>query len=352
MNLRKVSLYLLCLTIGVLSCKKDDDPTPVVIEVRDRAEQQLKDKDSLDKYLLTHYYNSGDFGDSNPNPSLSDIVLTKISLGGPIPDGHTLLKDAVGEPETITFEDVIYEYYVLKLNQGGGNDSPKFSDKIRFNYEGFTLDDAVFDYSVNPFDSDLVGNGVSTFGLIPGWRKVIPGFNTAESYVENGDGTVSYMNKGLGIMFLPSGLAYFSSATTGIPAYSPIIFKFELLQMAQNDHDGDGIPSYLEDLNGDGEFTLNYLDLTDVTDDNTDGDNSPDYIDLDDDGDGILTKNEIIISKITKSTLEEVKSEPLAYNEVLLNKIVKEQNGDYTGTIITFKDTDGVKPFDYLDKNY
>ncbi|AXP79150.1 FKBP-type 22 kDa peptidyl-prolyl cis-trans isomerase [Mariniflexile rhizosphaerae] len=292
MNLRKVSLYLLCLTIGVLSCKKDDDPDPVVIEIRDRAEQQLKDKDSLDKYLDTHYYNASEF-ESNTNPSISDIIIIKRLEGETIPDGYTKLKDAVGMPKTTIFAETDYEYYVLKLNQGGG-DSPKFSDKIRFNYEGFTLDDVVFDYSVNPIDSDLIGNGITTSGLIPGWRKVIPEFNTAESFIENGDGTVNYTNKGLGVMFLPSGLAYFSNASGGIPAYSPLIFKFELLQMAENDHDGDGVPSYLEDLNGDGEFTVNFEDLTDATDDDTDGDGTPDYIDVDDDGDGISTINEDI----------------------------------------------------------
>ena len=91
-------------------------------------------------------------------------------------------------------------------------------------------------------------------------------------------------------MFLPSGLGYFSQSSGAIPAYSPIIFKFELLQAYQNDHDKDGVPSYLEDINGDGELF-----------DNTDGDFNPsngfpiyDYLDTDDDGDGILTIDEDI----------------------------------------------------------
>lgn len=353
MNLRKVSLYILCLAMGVASCKKDDEPNEIVVEIRDRAEQQVKDMDSLNKYLTTHYYNSGDFGVTNPNPKISDIVITKFAAGQTeAPEGHTKLSVAVGAPLTVKYEGVLYEYYVLELNKGGGINAPMFSDKIRINYEGFTLDDAVFDYSVHPFDSDLVGNGSTTTGLITGWRKIIPNFRTAENFVENGDGTIDYINSGLGVMFLPSGLAYFSSASVGIPAYSPIIFKFELLQMFENDHDGDGIPSYLEDLNGDGEFTVNYTDLSDTTDDDTDGDGLPNYVDTDDDGDGILTKDEIIITKITETTVDAIRNTPLAYNQVLLNRIVKEKNGKYTGTIITFKDTDGVGPFDYLDKNH
>jgi len=100
-------------------------------------------------------------------------------------------------------------------------------------------------------------------------------------------------------MFLPSGLAYFSNATAGISAYEPIIFKFELIRVSENDHDADGIPSYLEDLykedgtlGSDGEFTVNYEDLTDENDDDTDGDGAPNYFDADDDGDGVLTIDE------------------------------------------------------------
>lgn len=46
--------------------------------------------------------------------------------------------------------------------------------------------------------------------------------------------------------------------------------------------DNDGIPAALEDRNNNG----------DLEDDDTDGDGLPDYIDADDDGDNILTKNE------------------------------------------------------------
>jgi len=46
--------------------------------------------------------------------------------------------------------------------------------------------------------------------------------------------------------------------------------------------DDDGIPAELEDINGNG----------DLEDDDTDGDGLPNYIDADDDGDNVLTKNE------------------------------------------------------------
>ena len=102
------------------------------------------------------------------------------------------------------------------------------------------------------------------------------------------------------------------------------------------------MPSYLEDLDGDGEFTL-------VSDD-TDGDGIPNYVDTDDDGDGILTSNEIVITTYNEATKEAVKNISLAANEVLI-KIIEETDGTYTGISVTFTDTDGDGTPDYLDKD-
>ena len=333
MSLRKAALYILCLSIGFVSCKKNDTPS-ITVEVRDRAEQQIIDNDSIIGYLETHYYNSGTFV-AYPGSGLDSLVISELPESGvlPDPDKNTLLKNAV-ETKTTTFADTDYEFYILKLNQGGG-DSPTFADKIRANYEGSLLDDRVFDSAINPVDFDLLSR-------VPGWSKAIPNFSTAESFVDAGDGTVDYFNYGVGVMFLPSGLGYFSTPTSIIASYSPIIFKFELLQMEQNDHDGDGVPSYLEDLDGDGEFTF--------TGDNTDADNLPDFADNDDDNDGILTANEIVITTYNEATKEAVKNISLAANEVLI-KIIEETDGTYTGISVTFTDTDGDGTPDYLDKD-
>ncbi|GAA4270500.1 FKBP-type peptidyl-prolyl cis-trans isomerase [Hyunsoonleella aestuarii] len=285
MRIGKVCLFIICVLLIFWSCNNDDGNNNfTVIELRDRDEVQQEDMDSLNLYLATHYYNSGDFV-GNFNPHLGDIVITELAEGETdAPANHTMLNDAVGDPISLVFAETDYQYYLLNLNQGGGTESPNFADNVRLSYEGFLLDGSVFDSAITPVDFDLVS-------LIPGWRKVIPQFNTSESFMELGDGSVDFVNNGLGIMFLPSGLAYFASAQGIIGVYTPIIFKFELYQAFENDHDNDGIPSYLEDLNGDGEFTLN-TDAETLDGDDTDNDGAPNYFDPDDDGDGVLTINE------------------------------------------------------------
>src|SRR5690606_14378679 len=332
---------IMCFALGLISCNKDDDEVPT-IPPRDRGEQQIADKDSLVNYLQTHYYNAVHL-DTIPNPNTNELVITKLNDGEEVPEGHSILMDSV-ETKTTEYRGTNYEYYVLKINQGGGNDKPTFADRIFLTYEGFLLNGSVFDKTVNPVTFEMLG-------LIAGWRKDLPDFNVAESYSDNSDGTVTFLNHGAGVMFLPSGLAYFSTTTIGIPAYSPLIFRFDLMGMEQRDHDGDGIPSYLEDLNDDSELIVNFDDLSDPNDDDTDGDGNPDYQDLDDDGDGVLTAEEIEITTVNKPTRQEVLDTPLQTNQVLINKIVEENNGTFTGTIITFTDSDSDGVPDYLDAN-
>jgi hypothetical protein len=94
----------------------------------------------------------------------------------------------------------------------------------------------------------------------------------------------------------------------GIPQNSPLIFRIKLFASRIVDHDFDGIPSFMEDLNGN--FNIN--------DDDTDGDQFPNYLDTNDDADLILTFDEITV------------------------------NPDGT---ITFPDCDGDGIPDYLDKD-
>jgi hypothetical protein len=285
MKLRNISLYFLCLAFCFSSCKKDDS-LPSLIPDRDRDEQQEADKDSIVKYLDNHYYNASLFDGTNPSVSSKDLVITERVDGVDIPDGHRLLSADI-ITKKLTFANTAYEIFYIDLNTGTSENapSPNFSDNVLVNYEGFTLENRIFDSTATPVDFDLLE-------LIQGWRKVLPEFRTSEDFIENEDGTNDFINSGVGIMFVPSGLAYFSRGAGIIPPYAPIIFKFDLNQMTENDHDNDNVPSYLEDWNtNDGEFTLN--SSADIHDgDDTDNDGTPDYFDADDDGDGVPTRNE------------------------------------------------------------
>ena len=273
----KFKLYILLITILLLgfSCGDDDDDGIIEVPEADRTEQQVIDNDSLLSYLQSHYVDSSILL-NNSTISFNEIEINQLPENGelPNPDQNSLLVDIV-ETLTTTYFDVEYEYYILKINQGGSENSPNFSDKVRVSYEGTLMDDTVFDSSSTPVDFDLTST-------IAGWGRVLPEFNIAEDFVINSDGTVTYNNPGIGIMFLPSGLGYYSAAAGSVPVYSNLIFKFKVFQSELNDHDFDNVPSHLEDINGD----------YDLTNDNSDDDTFADFVDSDDDNDGTLTIDE------------------------------------------------------------
>lgn len=287
MKIKQYQILFLLVVLTIVSCKKDDDGKQITkVEVRDRKEQQVVDRDSLLGYFETHYYNSSKF-ETPGNYTISDIVISELPKDGdgkylpmPNPDKNTMLNaPGVLKTYTYTLDDTEYEYYVLNISEGEG-ESPHFTDAVRLSYSGNTMDEKVFDSSVNPTDIEMVTN--TGGGVIKGWHLVIPKFKTASSFEINNDGTVAYSNYGLGVMFLPSGLGYYSNTQPSIPSYSNLIFKIALYQYEEKDHDGDGVASYLEDLDGD----------MSVLNDDTDGNKLPNYLDADDDGDGVLTKHE------------------------------------------------------------
>ncbi|NNE31542.1 MAG: hypothetical protein HKN40_04145 [Winogradskyella sp.] len=282
-----VGIFSLVVFIAIYSCETDDDVLQSDFEIRDRAEQQIADNDSILAFFETHYYNAS-FFETGSNHKIEDIVISESPTDSQ-GNANKLLSDALADGDmtvrTIIYLDTEYEYYFLNINQGGGA-SPKFTDRVRVRYEGFTIEDEnVFDQVSTPISLALTGVGFGS-GAIPGWQRILPEFNTAADFTIGNDGITNYNNYGFGLMFIPSGLAYFVSPPAGssITAYANLAFKFELLQTEEIDHDQDGVASYIEDLN-------NNLD---VFDDDTDEDGNPNYFDLDDDGDGVLTINEDI----------------------------------------------------------
>jgi hypothetical protein len=74
------------------------------------------------------------------------------------------------------------------------------------------------------------------------------------------------------------------------------VFSFKLYAINRSDLDNDGIPSYLEDVNGDN-YVRNFAAGV-ANPDDSDKDGVPDYLDIDDDGDSFSTRSEITVNKV------------------------------------------------------
>ena len=331
MNYKYSILFICLLILAVVSCEKDEN-TVAAVPPNDRGEQQVIDSISLKSYLSTHYYNSAAVN-SLANPRLEDLVITELLDGETLPINTTLLIDDV-EQHSTTLLEVDYKYYILKIKPGEG-ESPNFSDSVRVNYSGSLTNGSVFDSSTTPVVFDLVY-------VITGWSRVMPEFKTSGSYVSNPDGSVSFDGYGMGAMFLPSGLGYFSTSKTGIPSYSNLVFKFEIMQMEINDHDSDNIPSYME-VSESNEFDL----LVD-----TDENKVYNFNDSDDDGDGTATSDEIQIELRTNETeqgLQAILDATILLSNQFISPISTLADGTFTANIITLVDDNGNGIPNYLD---
>lgn len=267
---------LLVLSASFFSCSKNE--TDTYEPIRDYTFQNTLDMYNIENYLKSHYIeviNHPGFSDD------MDVSITKIPSGGT----QVSIWDQTDYPlMTYTVGIEPYKIYYLKLREGFGpnSKSPTNVDSVLASYKGTLLDGTVFDSNTFP---QTYFNLTST---VRGWSEMFPQFKTG-SYTTNTDGTITYSDFGAGVMFLPSALGYYEQSLSTIPAYSPLVFSFKLYEIQRNDQDGDGIMSVDEDLNHDG-----YLRDNETTyEDDSDHDGTPNYLDIDDDGDGVITKNEI-----------------------------------------------------------
>ncbi len=243
-----------------MACPADDSPSSEPL--RDYQEVYDEELVEIENFLDTHYVTV----DADFNTTFTEI-----------PDGGT--QTPISEmPELthipVTLNDVDYKVYYLRLNEGN-NENPTALDSVYSSYKGQLLDKTVFDHASTPIWFKLEE-------VIPAWGKIFPLFKTGDFVENTSTGIVSYSGYGAGVMFVPSGLGYYNIEKALIPAYSPLIFTFSLKRLRYRDHDGDKILSKYE-----------YgPDLAEEAID-TDGDDYYDYLDVDDDADGVLTKEEV-----------------------------------------------------------
>jgi len=287
------STLLFFVLIGIFSCKDDDSTT---IEIVPFSEQAPIDDAALITFLSTNYYNEEEFSNASSIPGFKyDIKFSEEatvtgydSNGDGVIDGSDVdnttvfnrqsLLDIV-ETKIIDVDDVDHNLYVLRVVNGEGVDQPKFCDSTYLEYKGMDLDKEVFDSKLHPTWLDLSST-------VRGFSESVSEFNTTSGTpVDNGDGTFTYSEYGVGAVFMPSALGYYAVPPSTIDYYAPLIFTLKIFKaVVGTDHDQDGIPSYLEDLDGD------HI----LSNDDTDGDTIADYADTNDDNDPILTVDEDI----------------------------------------------------------
>ena len=259
----------------IFSCSSDDD-TGGPLELRDPEEVRDENLLQIESFLETHFYR---FEDNPQNPNFQNIVFDTIA--GDNANEEPIINSQFLKSKQVFQQDVEFKLYYLKFREGAESSrQPTFADSVLVTYRGFSLfENQTFDGSPNPIWFDLTNN-------IRGFYEVMDEFRGSTSFQENPDGTISFDdNFGIGTVFIPSGIAYYSAppSGSGIAAYEPIVFNIQLYRSIEADHDQDGVPSWMEDLNNNRR----------LTDDDTDEDNIPNFVDVNDDGDGTLTEDEI-----------------------------------------------------------
>lgn len=233
-------------------------------------DQRAIDNDSLVSFMKRWSYNYEDYADA---PSDQHVSFSIDSL---TPDKSAIFDNAQEIMLKVKDNDGVYHdhtIYVLPLREGVGS-SPTIADSVFITYKGMTLDRTVFDERTSPM-------WFESLGVVKGFAAVVPHLKKAAAPTINNDGTYAFDGFGSAAVFMPSALGYFNTTQSNIPAYSPLIFAVDLYTYNTTDHDGDSVPTFLEDLDEDGYF-----------DEDTDSDGIQNFRDVDDDNDGIPTREE------------------------------------------------------------
>jgi FKBP-type peptidyl-prolyl cis-trans isomerase FkpA len=290
MNKVKFYFILPLLSLVLFSCNDDDNNNSSIRPLKDYAEQYPLDLDSIENYLKTHSFKVVDVA------GRIDVEIDTFIVGNT--EGKVSIWDNTDYPLQFKMvkndarasnltngqvaDPVDYKLYYLMLNEGGGQASTKF-DSTFVSYRGWRLDNKQFDISNIPFWATFPKITNAEVSVISGFRQFTTLLKTAESIVVGNNGVVNYNNYGVGVVFIPSALAYYNNSQNNVPSFSPLAFTIRLHSIRERDHDRDGVLSKYE--NGDGVVDLYTVD--------TDGDTIPDFLDIDDDNDNVRTILEV-----------------------------------------------------------
>ena len=284
-----VSVFVFCIVMASCSKSKSDDIAPL----RDYATQYVADLGLINQYIDSHYLTF----DADYNVTFDTLLPSSGHLSIRT-DPAFLLKDT-----TVVQNSINYKVYFIKFREGNQR-RPTQVDSVNVSFKGINLvKSAQFDAAVSPVWFKLQE-------VISGWSHIIPSFKTGTYTSGSGGNPTTYNDFGAGVMFLPSALAYYNNSVATIPAYSPIIFSFKLIELRYRDQDYDGILSKDERVldpsinplirwkeNPAASVDYHYDDLQagvyDVSVMDTDQDGVANMYDIDDDGDHVLTRVEI-----------------------------------------------------------
>lgn len=274
----KLTLFLgtFGILIGLSSCEPEQ--RGFVVPARDYEDQRAVDNDSLLSFLQNRFYNYEEYQSTDVGERVDFTIDTIKGVNA----NKTPLIDQVNAV-TLKVKDndgVYHDHtaYILPLREGQGT-SPTIADSVFVTYKGMLL-------NLNKFDERTSPIWFESLNVVKGFRDLMPYIKKGADPTVNTDGTYSFSGFGSAAVFMPSALGYYNDArSSGIPEYSPLIFAVDLYTYNTTDHDGDSVPTFLEDVDGDGYF-----------DDDTDGDRTPDFRDIDDDNDDVLTRDEYDIN--------------------------------------------------------
>ncbi|WP_375604982.1 FKBP-type peptidyl-prolyl cis-trans isomerase [Flavobacterium davisii] len=281
----------LFLVIVFMSCNRNND-TVDVVPPKAYSEQIPGEILEIEKFFEDYHMDV----DADKNVEFVKRIGSKSGL--------VSIKDQYAPKfKIIRYNDYDFKVYYINHN-GGGELKPELSktpcpiDTVLVSYHGLLLKEkAGFDQEKTTFNKNQFfdrGENPVRFDLakvIAGWSRMVSLMTTGITTVDPVTNVLSFKDFGAAVLFLPSGLGYYSDAQVNIPAYSPLIFNVKLMSMKRKDHDFDGHTTFEEEYSFDASnLNASWVNLKR----DTDGDGYLDYLDRDDDNDGILTRDEAI----------------------------------------------------------